>query len=74
MGRQVLFWTFVGVEVILLFRFIMFPLFKQKFQKGIIGFDNYQEHFADVNDSLTNFLQLSDSDISRINLNCYWLR
>jgi hypothetical protein len=69
MGRTVLFWTFVGVEVILLFRFIMFPLFKLlKFQKGI----NYDQasiiigkHFADVNDSLTNFLQLSDSDISQ---------
>jgi hypothetical protein len=63
----VCFWTFV-VEVILLFRFIMFPLFKLlKFQKGI----NYDQASiiignTDVNDSLTNFLQLSDSDISQI--------
>ncbi|WP_198554695.1 hypothetical protein [Flavobacterium sp. ALD4] len=65
MARAVLFWTFVGVEVFLLFRFIVFPIFKLlKFQKGI----DYNQaskiigsHFADVNDSLTNFLQLSDS-------------
>lgn len=65
MARAVLFWTFVGVEVFLLFRFILFPIFKLlKFQKGI----DYNQaskiigsHFVDVNDSLTNFLQLSDS-------------
>jgi hypothetical protein len=65
MARAVLFWTFVGVEVLLLLRFIVFPIFKLlKLQKGI----DYNEasiiigsHFVDVNDSLTNFLQLSDS-------------
>jgi len=65
MGRTLLFWAFVGVEVFLLFRFIMFPLFKLfKFQKGI----DYNQasiiignHFADVKDKLTNFLQLSDA-------------
>lgn len=64
-ARAVLFWTFVGVEVFLLCRFILFPIFKLlKFQKGI----DYNQaskiigsHFVDVNDSLTNFLQLSDS-------------
>jgi hypothetical protein len=48
-----------------LLRFIVFPIFKLlKLQKGI----DYNEasiiigsHFVDVNDSLTNFLQLSDS-------------
>jgi hypothetical protein len=65
MGRTVLFWTFVGVEVFLLFRFIMFPMFKLfKFQKGI-DYDQAStiigKHFADVNDTLTNFLQLADS-------------
>jgi hypothetical protein len=52
------------VEVLLLLRFIVFPIFKLlKLQKGI----DYNEasiigsHFVDVNDSLTNFLQLSDS-------------
>jgi hypothetical protein len=66
MGRTLLFWTFVGVEVFLLFRFIMFPIFKLfKFQKGI-DYDEASviigEHFGDVNDTLTNFLQLSDAN------------
>ena len=35
-GRTFLFWTFVGVELYLLFRFILLPLFKLfKLQKGI---------------------------------------
>ncbi len=67
MGRTILFWTFVCVEVFLLFRFILFPIFKLfKLQKGI----DYKEasaiignHFTEVNDKLTNFLQLSDSDL-----------
>ena len=62
-GRTFLFWTFVGVELYLLFRFILLPLFKLfKLQKGI----DYNEaskiignHFAEVSDKLTNFLQLS---------------
>ena len=66
LGRTVLFWTFVGVEVYLLFRFIVFPIFKLfKLQKGI----DYNEasniignHFTEVKDKLTNFLQLSSSD------------
>jgi hypothetical protein len=66
MGRTLLFLAFVGVEVLLLFRFIMFPLFKLfKFQKGI-DYDQASiiigKHFADVNDTLTNFLQLSYSN------------
>ena len=63
MGRTLLFLAFVGVEIFLLLRFILFPLFQLfKFKKGldynqasqIIG-----NHFTDVNDKLTNFLQLS---------------
>ncbi|NGY36707.1 hypothetical protein FQU23_004180 [Flavobacterium sp. XN-5] len=65
-GRSILFWTFIGVEIILLFRFILFPIFKLfKFQKGI-DYDQASKiignHFSDVNDTLTNFLQLSKSD------------
>lgn len=67
MGRTLLFWTFIGVEIFLLFRFILFPTFKLfKLQKGI----DYKEasaiignHFTEVSDKLTNFLQLSDSDL-----------
>ena len=66
MGRTVLFWTFISVEIFLLLRFILFPIFKLfKFQKGI----DYKEasaiignHFAEVNDKLTNFLQLSNDE------------
>lgn len=62
-GRTVLFWLFVAIEVFLLVRFIAFPLFKLfRLQKGI----DYNQasaiignHFSEVGDKLTNFLQLS---------------
>ncbi|WP_367268924.1 hypothetical protein [uncultured Flavobacterium sp.] len=62
-GRTALFWVFIAVEVFLLLRFILFPVFKLlKLQRGI----NYKEasaiigdHFTEVSDKLTNFLQLS---------------
>jgi len=52
MGRTLLFWTFIGVELFLFFRFILFPIFKLfKLQKGI----DYKEastiignHFTEV--------------------------
>ncbi|MBF4492456.1 hypothetical protein IR010_07870 [Flavobacterium sp. MR2016-29] len=67
-GRTLLFWLFIGVEVFLLFRFILFPIFKLfKLQKGI----DYNQaskiignHFTEVSDKLTNFLQLSASENS----------
>lgn len=63
-GRTVLFWAFIGVEVFLFLRFILFPIFQLfKLRKGI----DYQEasiiignHFTEVSDKLTNFLQLSN--------------
>jgi hypothetical protein len=63
-ARTFLFWSFISVEVFLLARFILFPLFKLfKLQKGI----DYKEasniignHFSEVGDKLTNFLQLSE--------------
>ncbi|MFH6992870.1 hypothetical protein [Flavobacterium sp. FlaQc-48] len=68
LGRTLLFWMFIGVEVFLLFRFILFPIFKLfKLQKGI----DYNQastiignHFTEVSDKLTNFLQLSASENS----------
>ncbi|MEN2414555.1 coiled-coil domain-containing protein [Flavobacterium mesophilum] len=68
MGRTLLFWLFIGVEVFLLFRFILFPIFKLfKLQKGI----DYNQasaiignHFTEVSDKLTNFLQLSSNENS----------
>jgi molybdopterin-binding protein len=62
-GRTALFWLFVSLECYLLFRFIIFPLFKLfKLKKGIdhreaaiiIG-----DHFYEVKDKLLNFIQLS---------------
>lgn len=65
LGRTLLFWVFIAVEVFLLFRFILFPIFKLfKLQKGI----DYNQasaiignHFTEVSDKLTNFLQLSSN-------------
>ncbi|MEG2100034.1 MAG: DUF4175 family protein [Flavobacterium sp.] len=67
-GRTLLFWIFIAVEVFLLFRFILFPIFKLfKLQKGI----DYNQasaiignHFTEVSDKLTNFLQLSSNENS----------
>jgi len=61
-GRKILFWLFVGVEVALFARFILYPLAKLfKLSKGI----DYEqasriigEHFPEVNDKLLNILQL----------------
>ncbi|UPT72056.1 MAG: hypothetical protein M0D53_07205 [Flavobacterium sp. JAD_PAG50586_2] len=70
-ARTILFGTFVLVELFLIFRFICFPLFKLfKLQKGI----DYEEasiiignHFGEIEDKLTNFLQLSyDSNKSEL--------
>lgn len=62
-GRTALFWIFIAVEVFLLLRFILFPVFKLfKLQKGIDyrqASDIIGSHFSEVNDKLTNFLQLS---------------
>lgn len=62
-ARTVLFWTFIAVELFLLIRFILFPIFKLfKLQKGI-NYDDASKiigsHFSEVGDKLTNFLQLS---------------
>ena len=63
-ARTFLFWTFIIVEIILLGRFILFPIFKLfKLQKGIDYKDASNiigNHFNEVGDKLTNFLQLSE--------------
>src|SRR5690554_5781253 len=63
LGRTVLFWLFIVVELFLFFRFICFPIFKLfKIQKGI-SYDQASKiignHFKEVDDTLTNFLQLA---------------
>jgi len=70
-ARTVLFWVFVGVEIFLLSRYILFPLFKLfKLQKGIDYAQASQiigNHFHEVGDKLTNFLQLAnDSKTSEL--------
>lgn len=63
-GRTFLFWAFIVIEGLLLLRYILFPLFQLfKLKKGL----NYNQasviignHFNEVSDKLTNFLQLSN--------------
>lgn len=66
--RTVLFFMFVLVELFLLLRFICFPLFKLfKLQKGI-GYNEASNiignHFNEIEDKLTNFIQLSKENSS----------
>jgi hypothetical protein len=67
-ARTFLFWIFIHVEIFLLSRFIIFPLFKLfKIQKGIDYNDASRiigNHFNEVGDKLTNFLQLSKESYS----------
>ncbi|MDO5978912.1 DUF4175 family protein [Flavivirga spongiicola] len=65
-ARTILFWLFVIVEIVLIFKFIATPLAKLfKLQKGI----NYEDasriigqHFPEVNDKLLNVLQLHQNE------------
>ncbi|CAM3341156.1 DUF4175 family protein [Aequorivita lipolytica] len=65
LGRRILFWTFIIVELALFVRFIAFPLAKLfKLQKGI----DYEEaskiignHFPQVSDKLLNVIQLNQN-------------
>ena len=69
--RTFLFWVFIGVELSLLYKFIGIPLFKllglkrgisQEYASELIG-----NHFPEVNDKLTNLLQLQkDSEHSEL--------
>lgn len=60
--RTLLFWLFIAVELYLLLRFILFPLFKLfGLQKGISPEEASSiigNHFPEVSDKLTNVLQL----------------
>lgn len=65
-GRTFLFWIFVFIEVFLLARYILFPITKLfKIQKGIDYKDASKiigNHFTEVSDKLTNFLQLANDE------------
>lgn len=64
-GRTILFWIFIIVELALFIRFIALPLAKLfRLQQGI-NYENASEiignHFPEVNDKLLNVLQLKES-------------
>lgn len=62
-GRTILFWLFITVEIGLLFKFVGLPLFKLfKISNGIDEFQASEiigNHFPEVNDKLKNLLQLN---------------
>lgn len=66
LGRGLLFWSFVGLELVLLFRFIGLPLFRLfRLSKGIDYSKASQligNHFPEVRDKLINTLQLKSSN------------
>ncbi|NQY06272.1 MAG: hypothetical protein HRT68_08840 [Flavobacteriaceae bacterium] len=65
LGRGILFWTFIVVEVFLFIRYIILPLTKLSgLRKGITNehaSDIIGNHFPDVSDKLKNLLQLGSS-------------
>ena len=70
-SRTLLFWTFIVVELFLLLRFILFPISKLFKLQNVINYDDASKiignHFSEVGDKLTNFLQLSqDSNSSEL--------
>ena len=64
--KRILFWTFILVQGILIFKFIGIPLLKLlKLSKGISKIEASKiigKHFPEVNDQLTNLIQLSSQD------------
>ncbi|WP_324720199.1 hypothetical protein [Salinimicrobium sp. HB62] len=65
-GRSILFWSFVGVEIFLFGRFIIYPLLKLFRISHGIGYTEASRiigrHFPEVSDKLLNLLQLSKND------------
>ena len=64
-GRLFLFWVFIGVEILLFLRFVVFPILKMlRLRKGI-SLENASKiignHFPDVDDKLLNLLQLNNT-------------
>ncbi len=65
-ARSVLFFVFIGVELLLLLRFILLPIFKLVgLQQGIsleMASKIIGSHFPEVDDKLLNILQLRETD------------
>ncbi|TCI92122.1 DUF4175 family protein [Tenacibaculum sp. M341] len=66
--RTLLFWVFILVEVGLLIRFVLFPIFKLfGLRKGISYVESSKiigNHFPEVKDKLLNILQLKTSSVN----------
>ena len=64
-GRSILFWLFILIEILLLVKFVGIPFFKlMKLSKGIDEFQASEiigNHFSEVNDKLTNLVQLKNN-------------
>lgn len=64
-ARTVLFWVFIGIEFLLLFKFILIPLFKLLgIRKGISDIEASRiigTHFKEVDDKLINVIQLKST-------------
>ena len=67
LGRTVLFWVFIGIESLLLFRFILIPVFKLLgIRKGITDLEASRiigTHFKEVDDKLLNVIQLKSTGL-----------
>ena len=67
LSRTILFWLFVTIEFILLFRFILIPVFKLfGIRKGISETEASRiigRHFKEVDDKLTNIIQLKSRGV-----------
>ncbi len=68
LGRTILFWLFIGVEIGLFVKFIILPITQLfRLTKGI-SFQDASEiignHFPEINDKLLNLLQLSENESS----------
>ena len=67
LGRTILFWVFIGIESLLLFRFILIPVFKLLgIRKGITNLEASRiigTHFREVDDKLLNVIQLKSTGL-----------
>ncbi|XLS29244.1 hypothetical protein ACJD0Z_00140 [Flavobacteriaceae bacterium M23B6Z8] len=64
--RTIIFWTTVGLELVLLVKFIILPALRLfNLRKGLTETEASKilgKHFTDVNDKLLNVIQLSDNE------------
>lgn len=67
LARTILFWVFIGIEFLLLFRFILIPLFKLLgIRRGISDLEASRiigTHFKEVDDKLLNVIQLKSTGL-----------